>query len=69
MVCCGSLHAHNGDVEGARALARRMIAAFEATSNDSGEPSRVVVNSAGCGAHMRECQHLFAEDDPWHGRR
>jgi hypothetical protein len=23
--CCGSLHAHNGDLEGARTLARRMI--------------------------------------------
>ena len=26
--CCGSLHAHNGDLEGARILARRMIDRF-----------------------------------------
>ena len=27
-VCCGALHAHAGDLEGARELARRNIAAF-----------------------------------------
>ena len=61
--CCGSLHAHNGDLEGARKLARRMIQAFE---NAGDGP--VVTNSAGCGAHMKECHQLFEEDDPWHGR-
>ena len=28
-VCCGALHAHAGDLEGARALARRNVEAFE----------------------------------------
>jgi len=68
VVCCGSLHAHNGDPEGARALARRMIEAFDAERDAAGRPVPVVVNSAGCGAHMKECHHLFAEDDPWHAR-
>jgi glycolate oxidase iron-sulfur subunit len=55
-VCCGSLHAHNGDLEGARILARRTIAAFDV---DEGP---VVVNSAGCSAHMKDYGHLLAGD-------
>jgi len=68
VVCCGSLHAHNGDREGARTLARRMIAAFEQERDGAGAPVPVVTNSAGCGAHMKELPHLFAPDDPWHAR-
>ncbi len=68
VVCCGSLHAHNGDLEGARRLARRMIAAVEGSSDDAGAPLPIVTNSAGCGAHMKECHHLFAADDPWRAR-
>lgn len=59
--CCGSLHAHNGDLEGARALAKRTIEAF-------GERLPLVVNSAGCGAHLRVLHHLFEASDPWHAR-
>ncbi len=62
-VCCGSLHAHNGDLDGARNLARLMIEDFEALGY-----LPVVVNSAGCGAHMKELHHLFEPDDPWHAR-
>src|SRR5437870_1848487 len=43
--CCGALHAHAGERDGARALARRNIAAFERAGADV-----VVVNAAGCGA-------------------
>ena len=28
----------------------------------------IAVNSAGCGAHMRELQELFEPQDPWHPR-
>jgi glycolate oxidase iron-sulfur subunit len=42
--CCGALHAHAGDPERARALARENIAAFEAAEVDT-----IVVNAAGCG--------------------
>ncbi len=57
--CCGALHAHNGDLEGARRLARETIAAFE------GRPGPVVVASAGCGAHMKSYGELLADDPEW----
>ena len=60
--CCGSLHAHNGDLEGARALARRTIEAFETV------PGEIVVNSAGCSAHMKEYGHLLERDPAWSER-
>jgi len=47
--CCGALHAHAGDDAFARDLARRNVAAFGAEPVDA-----VVVNSAGCGAAMRD---------------
>jgi glycolate oxidase iron-sulfur subunit len=55
--CCGALHAHAGDLEGARALARRNVAAFGASSVDF-----VCVNAAGCGVAMREYGELLAGD-------
>jgi len=58
-VCCGALHAHNGDLEGARALARTTIAAFEPTQGP------VVVNSAGCGSHLKELDRILADDPAW----
>ena len=54
-VCCGALHAHAGDLEGARELARQNIAAF-----NSGAP--VVTNAGGCGAMLVTYAHLFAND-------
>ncbi len=58
--CCGALHAHAGDLAGARALARANVAAFERAGADL-----VVVNSAGCGAMLREYGHLLAGDPAW----
>jgi glycolate oxidase iron-sulfur subunit len=66
--CCGSLHAHNGDLDGARELARRNIAAFEGHSDAVGAPLPLVTNSAGCGSHLRALHHLFEPADPWHAR-
>jgi len=61
--CCGALHAHNGDLDEARRLAQKTIQAFE---DLDGEPDmRIVLNSAGCGAHMAEYPRLFAEDPLW----
>jgi glycolate oxidase iron-sulfur subunit len=54
--CCGALHAHAGDPEQARALAQRNVAAFDPRDVDA-----VVVNSAGCGAAMREAGHWLPE--------
>jgi len=65
IVCCGSLHAHNGDWEGARGLARRAIDAFESAAPAD---APVVTNSAGCGSHLRELEGLFETDDPWRVR-
>jgi glycolate oxidase iron-sulfur subunit len=62
--CCGSLHAHNGDLEGARALARRTITAFD----DDGGSAPIVVNSAGCSAHMKEYGKLMRDDAMWRER-
>lgn len=61
VACCGSLAAHNGDLENARELAKRMI------EEHPGEDP-VVVNSAGCSSHMAELEELFEQDDPWHAR-
>jgi glycolate oxidase iron-sulfur subunit len=56
-VCCGALHAHNGDRRTAVELARRNVDAFLDAGVDA-----VVVNSAGCGAVMKEYGQLLAED-------
>ena len=56
--CCGALHAHGGDLEQARALARANIAAFESVEADA-----IAVNTAGCGAAMKDYGVLL-ENDP-----
>jgi len=61
--CCGALHAHAGDLENARKLARRNIAAFEKSGAEF-----VAVNAAGCGATMKEYGHLLKDDHYWHER-
>ena len=61
--CCGALHAHAGDREAARRLARANIAAFERSGAEF-----VAVNSAGCGAAMKEYGHLLAGDPAWQDR-
>ncbi|MDF2771689.1 MAG: protein of unknown function cysteine-rich region domain protein [Geminicoccaceae bacterium] len=62
-VCCGALHAHAGDLESARALARTNIAAFETSRAEL-----IGVNAAGCGAMMKEYGHLLADDPEWAAR-
>jgi glycolate oxidase iron-sulfur subunit len=56
--CCGALHVHGGDMDGGRDLARRNIDAFELDRYDA-----VIINSAGCGAALKEYDHLL-HDDP-----
>ncbi len=62
-VCCGALHAHAGDAETARRLARANIAAFEASGAEF-----IAVNAAGCGAIMKEYGELLARDEAWRAR-
>jgi glycolate oxidase iron-sulfur subunit len=54
--CCGALHLHAGRVGEARRLARRVIAALPGNGP-------VVVDSAGCGAAMKEYGHLLGTPD------
>ena len=54
-VCCGALHVHAGLRDAARPLARRNLAAF----GDGDEA--IVVNSAGCGAMLKEYGALLDE--------
>ncbi len=61
--CCGALHAHAGDLETARSLARRNIAAFERSGAEY-----VVTNAAGCGALLKEYDHLLGGDSAWAAR-
>jgi glycolate oxidase iron-sulfur subunit len=61
--CCGALHSHSGDMEGARAIARRNIAAFEGLGIDA-----VIVNAAGCGSALKEYSHLLHGDALWQER-
>jgi glycolate oxidase iron-sulfur subunit len=58
-VCCGALHAHAGDLEGARALARKNIEAFA----DSEAP--IITNAGGCGAMLASYAHLFDHDEQY----
>jgi glycolate oxidase iron-sulfur subunit len=55
--CCGALHAHAGELDIARRLARKNIVAFLRSGAD-----RIVVNAAGCGAAMKEYAALLADD-------
>jgi glycolate oxidase iron-sulfur subunit len=57
--CCGALHAHGGDLARALELARRNIEAFEATED------AIVVNSAGCGAMLKDYAHHLRNDATW----
>jgi glycolate oxidase iron-sulfur subunit len=61
--CCGALNAHGGDHARALAMARRTIADFEAARVDA-----VVVNTSGCGAHMKAYGALLADDAAWAAR-
>jgi len=59
-VCCGALHAHAGDLEGARILARRNIEAF--SSGTAKEAHAIVTNAGGCGAMLVSYAHLLLND-------
>jgi len=58
-VCCGALHAHAGDLEGARTLARQNIKAFETSD------APIVTNAGGCGAMLASYAHLLADDEEY----
>ena len=61
--CCGALHGHQGKLEGAKELAKSLIAQFENTSYDA-----LILNSAGCGSFLKDYGHLLKDDLEWAGR-
>lgn len=61
--CCGALHAHAGEHATALDLARRTIEAFERANVEA-----VIVNTSGCGAHMKSYGLLLADDPAWRDR-
>lgn len=58
--CCGALHAHSGEADLARELARNNIRAFKEAGVDY-----IVSNAGGCGALLIEYDHLLHEDAEW----
>jgi glycolate oxidase iron-sulfur subunit len=61
--CCGALHAHGGDLDRARSLARGNVDAFMAAGVE-----HVAVNAAGCGAAMKEYGALLSGDAAYRER-
>ena len=61
--CCGALHAHAGEHATALDLARRTIEVFERADVEA-----VIVNTSGCGAHMKAYGLLLAGDPAWRDR-
>ena len=55
--CCGSLHAHNGDADTARVLARRQLDLINPDNFDA-----IISNAGGCGSHLRAYDHLLHDD-------
>ena len=53
--CCGALSVHAGRLEEGKAFARRLIEAF-------GDVDLVVVNSSGCGSHLKELGWLLGDE-------
>ena len=60
--CCGALHAHAGEREDARALARHNLKVFGEAQVDW-----IVVNAAGCGAMLKEYHELLHHDAQFSG--
>src|SRR5262249_20313584 len=61
--CCGSLHAHNGEWELAKDLARRNIDQFPPAEFDA-----IITNAAGCGSHLNHYATLLADDPKYLAR-
>jgi glycolate oxidase iron-sulfur subunit len=53
--CCGALSIHAGRLEEGKAFARRLVGAFE-------NVELVVVNSSGCGSHLKELGWLLGDE-------
>lgn len=61
--CCGSLHAHNGEIELARDLARKNIDQFPPDQFDA-----IISNAGGCGSHLKHYASLLEHDERYRER-
>lgn len=61
--CCGSLHAHNGELELARTLARRNLDLIAPNEYDA-----IITNAGGCGSHLKRYGQLLADDPAYRER-
>jgi glycolate oxidase iron-sulfur subunit len=55
--CCGALNIHNGEQTAAKRMARQNIDTFLGAGVQA-----ILVNAAGCGAAMKEYDHLLRDD-------
>lgn len=60
--CCGSLHAHNGELHWAREMARRNIDGMERSAGSLDALDAIITNAAGCGSHLKHYDDLLADD-------
>lgn len=64
--CCGAMHHHGGHVERAIRFAKTNIDAMLGTGTGADgrddEPAMIVTNIAGCGAMLRDYDHLLRDD-------
>lgn len=63
--CCGALHAHSGDLDEAKRLARHNIAVFEGWQRANGDLDSIIINAAGCGAALKEYAGWLKDDPAW----
>lgn len=56
-LCCGSLHAHNGEWTLAQEIARKQIEQFSPEQYDA-----IITNAGGCGSHLKHYSKLLAGD-------
>jgi glycolate oxidase iron-sulfur subunit len=61
--CCGSLHAHNGELGLATELARKNIDQFPPEQFDA-----IISNAGGCGSHLKHYRKLLADDPRYRER-
>ena len=62
-LCCGSLHAHNGEWDLAQQLARKQLEQFPPDQFDA-----IITNAGGCGSHLKHYHKLLADDPAYHDR-
>ncbi len=58
-VCCGALHYHSSDEQQAQAFAAANCTAFGFGPADLGPVDAIITNAAGCGAMLKEYNHLL----------